>query len=176
MSWLNWLRKKVDTTSTDSGASHGTDPAADDDLPDPPMPESNDTSSELAGLDFYSAIATHQRWKNRLKEVVTGQSTESLDPTVVGRCDACALGMWLVSQAGDARIPPHLLEKLKQEHAQFHKLAADIIRLSDQGRAEEALQGLRTDAPYNRTSHRVTKLLSQIYLELSEFHKPGSRP
>ncbi|MDD4888180.1 MAG: CZB domain-containing protein, partial [Thiomonas sp.] len=104
-----------------------------------------------------------------------GQSTESLDAAEAGRCDACALGIWLEAQSDDARVPPHLLEQLKLEHAQFHKLAADIIRLSDQGRAEEALQSLRTDAPYNRTSHRVTKLLSQIYFELSEFHKPNSR-
>ncbi|GEM_PF-2638198 len=41
---------------------------------------------------------------------------------------------------------------------------------------EQALDALRTDAPYNRCSHRVTKLLSRIYFELSEFHKPDSRP
>jgi hypothetical protein len=174
MSWLDWLRKKVDTTTAESGASHGAGPEAEDDLPDPPMSGGDNTSSELAGLDFYSAIATHQRWKNRLKGVVTGQTPESLDAAVVGRCDACALGMWLETQSGNARVPPHLLEQLKLEHAQFHELAANIIRLSDQGRTEEALQGLRTDAPYNRTSHRVIGLLSRIYLELSEFHKPNT--
>ncbi|MDD4887176.1 MAG: CZB domain-containing protein, partial [Thiomonas sp.] len=140
MSWLDWLRKKVDAPQTDSGAVQETVPEMEDALPDPPRPGSDDTASELAGLDFYSAIATHQRWKNRLKDVVNGQSTESLDAAEAGRCDACALGIWLEAQTDDARVPPHLLEQLKLEHAQFHKLAADIIRLSDQGRAEEALQ------------------------------------
>jgi hypothetical protein len=68
------------------------------------------------------------------------------------------------------------MARLKQEHAQFHKLAAEVIGMSDRGLKHQAMEALRTDAPYSRTSHRVTKLLSQIYLELSEFHKPTFRP
>ncbi len=176
MSWLDWLRKRLDTAGPDKEASHGvgtTEEADKDEMPS--RPETSDDISERSGLDFYSAIATHQRWKNRLKDVVSGRSQESLDPAVVGRCDACDLGIWLEAQANDARIPAHLMDQLKQEHAQFHSLAADIIRLTDQGRNEEAMQALRTDAPYNRASHRVARLLSQIYFELSEFHKPGVR-
>jgi hypothetical protein len=177
MSWLDWLRKRMDSASPDRAAAQEADPSAETEEDEmPSRPETADDISERSGLDFYSAIATHQRWKNRLKDVVSGRSQDTLDPAVVGRCDACDLGMWLETQAKDARIPAQLMDQLRQEHAQFHKLAADIIRLSDQGRNEEAMQALRTDAPYNRASHRVARLLSQIYFELSEFHKPGVQP
>ncbi len=180
MSWLDWLRKQVTANELEREAPHpaaaSASSAAEDDPSDLPAAEDSDVPSELAGLDFYSAIATHQRWKNRLKDIVRGQSQEALDPAVVGRSDACALGQWLTTQEGGQHISPELMTRLKEEHAQFHKLAAEVIRLSDQGLHQQALDALRTDAPYNRCSHRVTKLLSQIYFELSEFHKPGSRP
>ena len=179
MSWLDWLRKQATANDLGRETPHPTtataSSAAEDHPSDLPTPEEGDVPSELAGLDFYSAIAAHQRWKNRLKDVVRGQSQEALDPAVVGRCDACALGQWLATQEGDLRIAPELMTRLKEEHAQFHKLAAEVIRFSDQGLHQQALDALRTDAPYNRCSHRVTKLLSQIYFELSEFHKPDSR-
>lgn len=180
MSWLDWLRKQVTANELEREAPHPAaataSSATEDDPSDLPAAEDSDVPSELAGLDFYSAIATHQRWKNRLKDVVRGQSQEALDPAVVGRSDACALGQWLTTQEGGQHISPELMTRLKEEHAQFHKLAAEVIRLSDQGLHQQALDALRTDAPYNRCSHRVTKLLSQIHFELSEFHKPGSRP
>ncbi|MGC9163622.1 MAG: CZB domain-containing protein [Thiomonas sp.] len=175
MRWLDWLRAKLDPTAVDDVCVRQGHFSAEIEENLPARPEEVDDVSAQAGLDFYSAIAAHQRWKNRLKDVVLGRSQETLDPAVVGRCDACDLGIWLEAQANDARIPAHLMDQLKQEHAQFHSLAADIIRLADQGQSEEAMQALRTDAPYNRASRRVTRLLSQIYFELSEFHKPGVR-
>lgn len=176
MNWFDWLRKQETAKSPERETPHQTPhtvaAGAEEDTPGVPTPDGGGTPSELAGLDFYSAIATHQRWKNRLKAVVNGQSQEVLDPAVVGRCDVCALGQWLATQDSDPRIAPDLMARLKQEHAQFHKLAAEIIRLSDQGLQQQAMDALRTDAPYNRTSHRITKLLSQLHLDLSEFHKP----
>ncbi|MGA8010116.1 MAG: CZB domain-containing protein [Thiomonas sp.] len=173
MRWIDWLRKQVVVTKPEGGTQHPVVPSADDDFLDAPPPDVEGTGSEIAGLDFYGAIAAHQRWKIRLKEVVGGQSKEALDPAVVGRCDVCVLGQWLAVQGNDPRIPFDVMTRLTQEHAEFHKLAADIIRLSDQGLHRQALDALRTDAPYNRSSHRVTKLLSQLYFELSEFHKPS---
>jgi len=175
MNWLDWLRKQVTAKSPERETPHPLATSAEHDASDMPTPDGGGAPPDLAGLDFYSAIATHQRWKNRLKDVVNGQSQETLDPEVVGRCDVCTLGRWLSTQDSDSRIAPDLMARLKQEHEQFHKLAAEIVRLSDQGLQQQAMDALRTDAPYNRTSHRVTKLLSQIYLDLSEFHKPTFR-
>lgn len=181
MKWLDWLRKQVatehDAPLKGKEAARPTNSlSAHDDLPDMPPSSGMDAPPEVAGLDFYSAIATHQRWKNRLKDVVRGQSQETLDATVVARSDVCALGQWLTTQQGNARIPANLMSALQDEHAEFHRLAADIIRLADHGQTQQALEALRTDAPYNRVSHRVTRLLSQIFLELSEFHQSDLRP
>lgn len=180
MKWLDWLRKQV-TTEQDAAqqgktVAHSANPLSENDSPDMPPSDAGDVPPEVAGLDFYSAIATHQRWKNRLKDVVRGQSQETLVAAVVARSDVCVLGQWLATQQGNARIPAHLMAELQEEHAAFHRIAADIIRLADQGQTQQALDALRTDAPYSRVSHRVTKLLSQIFLELSEFHQSDLHP
>lgn len=174
MSWLDWLRKQMTSTGSEQEPSPAADRTREDTPSDLPTPSSQDVPPELAGLDFYSAIAVHQRWKNRLKDHVLGRSDENLDPAVVGRCDVCDLGRWLATQDGQAPIPSDLLDQLQREHAEFHRLAAEVIRLAQQGQRQQALEALRTDAPYNRTSHRVTKLLGRIYLDLSEFHQPSS--
>lgn len=176
MSWLDWLRQRAKELN---GGAHPT-PAADAAQPHdadrlPEREQTTDAVADRSGLDFYSAIAAHQRWKNRLMAYVRGQSQERLDAAVVGRRDACELGVWLRDLAPDPRIPEHLLEALRREHARFHELAADVVRLADRGDTEQALQALRASAPYNRCSHQVIGLLSRIYLELSEFHQPGAR-
>jgi hypothetical protein len=173
MNWIDWIRKQLASKGPGQTPPQAQEADADD-LPDAPLAGSEGDESEAGGLNFYTAIATHQRWKNRLKAYVVGESSETLDPGVIGRYDACALGQWLESQPNDSRIPPESMANLKQEHAQFHALAADIVRLADQGLRQQALDLLRSDAPYSRSSHRVTAALSRIYFELSEFHKPPS--
>lgn len=177
MSWFDWLRQKAakETSEPEHAQTRFAGTPLEEELPSMPQADGCEALSELAGLDFYSAIAAHQRWKNRLKSVVTGKSRETLDPALVGRCDSCALGQWLATQDGHASVPPELMDDLKRQHAAFHALAAEIIRLNDQGLHAQALEALRTDAPYNRTSHRVTQLLSRIHLELSEFQQPSTR-
>ncbi|MDY0328995.1 MAG: CZB domain-containing protein [Thiomonas sp.] len=177
MKWFDGLRKQAgaEPQAPRAGAEQAAASLAEVEGPGVPLPEPAQADGELAGLDFYSAIATHQRWKNRFKSVIRGESDEPCDAAVVARTDACLLGKWLATQHGDARIPDDLLSRLEQEHATFHQLAAEVVRLSDRGLHEQALAALRTDAPYNRCSHRLTRLLSQIHLQLSELHQPGAR-
>lgn len=173
MKWLDWVRKQV--AGSDRDAPDATGQSSVDELSESPHVDAMGAQSEAAGLDFYSAIATHQRWKNRLKAAIRGESTEVLEADAVGRSDVCALGQWLLQQERHPDIPAHLMSALQEEHAEFHRLAAEVIRLADSGQTQQALEALRTDAPYSRASHRVTKLLSQIFLQLSEFHKSGFR-
>jgi hypothetical protein len=174
MSWLSWLRKQAAAVSTNADDAAQTHTVADP-ADDQPTAAIGDAPTTVDGLDFYEAIGVHQRWKNRFKAAVTGQSGERLDAEAVGRADACALGVWLGQLPAQAAIPADLLDALRAEHAEFHRLAAQIIRLADSGQTEQALQALRTDAPYNRASHRVTKLLSRLYLELTARQNAPSR-
>jgi len=173
MSWLSWLRRQAAAVS--SNADNATAPTTANTADDLPGVAVEDAPTTVDGLDFYEAIGAHQRWKNRLKAAVTGQSGEHLDADTVARADACALGVWLGQLPPHAAIPADLLDALRAEHAEFHRLAAQIIHLADAGQTEQALQALRTDAPYSRASHRVTNLLSRLYLELTARQNAPSR-
>lgn len=175
MSWLSWLRKHAAANPADAAAQPAANAALPDDTDNLPARDETDAPVAVDGLDFYEAIGVHQRWKNRLKAAVTGQSGEHLDADTVARADACALGVWLGQLPPHAAIPADLLDALRAEHAEFHRLAAQVIRLADAGQTEQALQALRTDAPYSRASHRVTKLLSRLYLELTARQNAPSR-
>lgn len=176
MIWLDWLRRKASGTEALDTASATSD-AASPDEGDLPEHGAADPAAEVVGLDFYSAIGAHQRWKNRLRAAVTGQGDEALVAEHVARTDACALGQWLATlPANLPGVSTQELAELRELHTQFHAQAAEIVRLSDAGYTERALAALRTDAPYIRTSHRLTRLLSRIDLDLCTQTKPPFNP
>ncbi len=130
--------------------------------------------SEVGGLDFYKAIEAHQRWKVRLSSYIKGESNEKLDWQVICKDDQCALGKWLHH---DARVPHsefELFTLLIEQHAEFHRRAGEVVQLTDEGMQDAALK-LVTNGDYARASHKVIASLSQLYMRLSEFNKPGSK-
>ena len=51
-----------------------------------------ETSAELAGLNFLTAIEAHIKWKGRLESYIDGTSDEDLKVEVICRDDQCPLG------------------------------------------------------------------------------------
>lgn len=96
----------------------------------------------LEGLSSREAIQAHQAWSQRLKQYIDGDSDEQLDADVVSCDDKCVLGKWIHGTA----LPKygHLNEagELRDHHAQFHKIAGNIIRLHHDGETNSADQFL----------------------------------
>ncbi|WP_454259250.1 methyl-accepting chemotaxis protein [Pseudoxanthomonas mexicana] len=101
-------------------------------------PGANDVPPAIASFD--DMIASHLKWKLRLKQQLGGNG-EGLHATEVGHDALCQLGRWLQSaQSKIGHLPEYV--RLKDLHARFHRCAADVLRLHEQGspRAERVLE------------------------------------
>ncbi len=88
-------------------------------------------------MNFDEAITAHSQWKIRLQGVVAGTSQEVLDPALIGLDDRCPLGQWI---HGEAKAHGALkeYEELVSEHAAFHKAAAEVLRMVQEGKTAKA--------------------------------------
>jgi hypothetical protein len=72
-----------------------------------------------------SAIASHQAWVARFRSILSGISTEKIDPDVARDDLRCAFGQWLHSET--ARFDnPVSHERVKALHRAFHEIAGEI--------------------------------------------------
>ncbi|WP_035384565.1 CZB domain-containing protein [Ferriphaselus sp. R-1] len=117
---------------------------------------------ELGGLNFKTAIDAHMKWKLRLSAVIDGTSTETLDPDVIGRDDQCVLGKWIHGEGGRRYEDSMLFEKLRDDHATFHRCAANVLREALTGDKEQA-RVMLTTGDYSRASMHVTSALAKLY-------------
>ncbi|GAA6141605.1 CZB domain-containing protein [Hydrogenophaga sp. 5NK40-0174] len=114
----------------------------------------------LDDLNVDKAIASHEQWKDRLRQALDGSSPEILDPEAVCRDDRCDLGRWLHG-TGRERLGHHVaFTALVASHQSFHRQAARVIELSQSGRKQEAEREL--DTAYRHASNRVVLLLKAI--------------
>lgn len=111
-------------------------------------------------LDVISAVSAHQAWSGRLKNVLDGQSQETLDPSLVGRDDRCVLGKWI--HGPGQQCCGHLPEfpTLKDKHAFFHRLAAEVLTAHAGGQRERAMAILNKD--FRTVSHDVVGILNHM--------------
>lgn len=93
-------------------------------------------------MNFLEIISTHVRWKQRLLDYIAN-SSEKLDPALVGIDNHCNLGKWIYGK-GQAYADLPQFEKVRAEHAAFHKHAAAVVifvNLGDHATAEQVLNG-----------------------------------
>ncbi len=111
-------------------------------------------------LDVLGAVSAHQTWSGRLKNVLDGHSQETLDPSVVGRDDRCVLGKWIhgPGQQCCGHLPD--FPTLKDKHAFFHRLAAEILTAHAGGQRERAMAILNKD--FKTVSHDVVGILNHM--------------
>jgi hypothetical protein len=111
-------------------------------------------------LNISEAVAAHANWKERLERYIDGNSGEKLDPMVVCRDDQCTLGKWIHGPATDHFHSDKVFHALRADHAQFHYVAANVVRYAlegDKSGAEALLKG-----EYARVSHHVVALLNEL--------------
>ena len=125
--------------------------------------------ANISGLDIDGAIEAHGNWKQRLMDYVDGGG-EKLDPVEVGRDDRCALGCWIHGD-GHALRDNALYADLKNEHAGFHRCAANVIETHLDGDSDGAR--LQIAGEFSNRSNRVIGLLKTIRGD-SKIH-PDSR-
>ena len=104
-----------------------------------------------------AALSAHSQWKKRLQDAIaTGQSEFKADS--VKRDNTCQFGQWLHGlPIADTKSDDYNL--IKTLHADFHKIAGEILELALSGKKNEALKNLETGGPYGRATGKLVLAL-----------------
>lgn len=104
-------------------------------------------------MNFLEMISAHVRWKQRLRTYIQDKS-EPLDPAMIRRDDQCRLGKWIYGP-GQSYKQSELFEKVRAEHASFHKHAAAVVTFVNRGDRDLATEVLNGE--YARVSNNLKR-------------------
>ena len=111
-------------------------------------------------LDFNKWITAHRDWRRRLQNFISGNSEESLDETVICRDDRCALGGWIHDHGTRFYGELHTFKSLVNDHAAFHRAAADVVIAYKRTGERDARKLLHED--FDQCSMRVVAGLESL--------------
>ena len=104
-------------------------------------------------MNFDDAVKAHAAWKMKLKAYLDAPD-KSLKVDEVGSDCRCDLGRWIHGDGKQFAAHPEY-GRLKDEHAKFHRAAADIVRKADAGHNVGADVALGTTSPFSAASTAV---------------------
>ena len=114
-------------------------------------------------MNWMEIISAHVMWKQRLVSLLAGKSEEQLDPSTIQLDNRCALGKWIYGDGQNmAELPA--FEEVRGMHAQFHQLAAEVVKLhhaGDLAAAQALLQGEYSKLS-EKLKHRILGLSHQV--------------
>lgn len=96
-------------------------------------------------MDFDEAIKAHSAWKLKLSGYLR-KPDGSLKVSDIQVDNKCQLGQWIYGDGAKYSSLPEF-QKLKTEHARFHKAAANVVMKADSGQdtSEETALGGKSD-------------------------------
>jgi chemotaxis protein histidine kinase CheA len=113
--------------------------------------------------DFAAARQKHLQWLDRLRQVLDGKATMTVDQA--GSHKECALGKWLYSTGLNDYGDVAELQLLEKTHAGFHALVKSIVSLKASGNPAQAEREFSGVKP---TCARIVELLSTIESKVLE--------
>ncbi|MDP3531787.1 MAG: CZB domain-containing protein [Alphaproteobacteria bacterium] len=108
-------------------------------------------------MDFQEAAKAHRDWNTKLRMYLNGSGV--LNPEDIQKDNLCALGQWIYGE-GKKNIIYTEYEELRKIHMEFHENAAEIVRLIDSNKKEEANLKLSADSKFRELSLKILTLLS----------------
>lgn len=107
--------------------------------------------------EINNAISEHAMWKMNLKALI---SRGKLDTPIEEVKDTeCAFGKWFYGSINPRhRVSAHY-QRVKELHAEFHQVAAQVANLASQGKKEEAEKMMDFDGEYTVVSNRLMEAL-----------------
>ena len=100
------------------------------------------------------AIAAHAKWKYHLMDAIStgkfeGRVSDARSAT------ACEFGKWLSAMPLSERLSEHY-KQVGALHAEFHRLAADVLELALAGRKVEATAAMAPRSRFATVSSNLT--------------------
>lgn len=111
--------------------------------------------------DIEDAIKVHGAWKARFRDFLSGKA--GLELSGVGHTDACKLGMWL-GDGGRRMLSPEDHARACELHAQFHRVAGEIVHNIKQKDFMAARQALTAAGAFDQASHELGAFLRKVAL------------
>jgi endogenous inhibitor of DNA gyrase (YacG/DUF329 family) len=104
------------------------------------------------------AITAHAAWKGKFRSFMKDEL--DLDPTVVEKCNVCDFGKWLDGSGRAALGASHA--EVHKAHAEFHAVAAMVVRQKKAGDAAGAEASLGPFGEFGKATSALTLLVVAI--------------
>ena len=105
------------------------------------------------------AIAAHGLWKQKMRKCIAGEL--KLDPLEVEKPNVCDFGKWLESE-GRAELKSDDFVAIHAAHANFHRIAATVVRDHASGRTLAVQGALDIGGSFMNASVALTELLGAV--------------
>jgi hypothetical protein len=102
-------------------------------------------------------------WKLRLQRYLDGTSDENLDPEHICQDNQCVLGKWIYGNQ-ERYAKSAIFEEVRGKHAEFHKTAAQIVRLINEDHKQQA--GALLGGEYSHLSHNLQAMIRRLARDL----------
>jgi methionyl-tRNA formyltransferase len=123
-------------------------------VPDEPRTRPACKYGTTTDISIKKAIGAHGLWKSRLNQAIaTGNSEFSVSAVTVD--NGCDFGKWLYSLNGAEATSTEYL-KVKTLHAEFHRSAAEVLKLAIEGHPEQAQSAMASNSPFAKVSAELT--------------------
>lgn len=111
--------------------------------------------------EIKKAVGAHAMWKARLKNVIdTGKTDVPIE--TIRKDNECVFGKWLYGAAipADAKTSDHY-KKVKDLHAEFHKVAAHVVEKVISGKKTEAEALVGANGEFTNISTKLTPTMME---------------
>lgn len=108
-----------------------------------------------------AALHAHAAWRAHFKDFLSGRT--AFDTRLAGVTDQCDFGRWLARE-GYRLMPGELHGQIDEAHAEFHRVAGEIVRKIKEKRFDEVRQDLSAEGAFNRSSAKLSDLLRKATL------------
>lgn len=104
------------------------------------------------------AIAAHGAWKGKLRDFMAGRL--ELKPEEVVNCNTCEFGKWMLTNAR-ATLGANFT-KLDGLHRDFHKAAADVVRMKNSHNEKGAEESMSPSGAFTKASSALVQALMAL--------------
>ena len=106
------------------------------------------------------AIRAHARWKTLL-HIYLGHPDGSIEVNNLQSDCKCDLGRWIYAEGAKYNTLPEYTV-LKEAHAKFHHIAAEIVRKVDAGQRLNSDVELGMSSPFSKASSGVVNTIKEL--------------
>jgi hypothetical protein len=111
-------------------------------------------------MDFDQAITAHSAWKRKLTDYLSKRDG-SLNAGELGADNKCPLGQWIYGEGSKhSRLPEYAT--LKDQHALFHRTAAEVVRRANSDPSASVTSILGVGTEFSRASSAVVLALAAM--------------